>query len=177
MELFKNKADIVAAIADISVTGKKLDLMIWIAAASVVAHIEEHGDVTLANDLVAAMPKGSRVNALIAYFEKVSKAGYDTVAKTFKHRKSNVTNQALAESKSWVEYKPEQPYGGMDLRKTMIKMIVAADNALASSNQKHRAKDKINASDLADIKLLAITMGIELPAAPEQKAVEAPVEA
>ena len=167
MKLFTNKADIVNAIAEVSVTGLKLDKMIWVAAASVVAHIEQHNDVTLANDLVEAMPKGSRVNALIAYFDAVSKANYDVAEKTFKFKKSKSTKQEIAQTKSWVEYKPEQPYGGMDLRGTMIKMIVAADKALSSGNAEHKAKDKINAKDLADIKLLAATMGIELPKAPE----------
>lgn len=177
MKLFTTKKAIVAAIADVATTGKKLDEMIHVAAASIVAHIAEHREVSLANQLIEAMPKGSRVNAVIAYFDKVSQATYDSVSKTFTFDRNKSADQELAVSKSWTEYKPEAPYGGMDLRAVMLKMIVAADKALASDNAERKAKDKINAKDLADIKLLAATMGIELPKAPEPKADTKPVAA
>lgn len=177
MKLFTTKKDIIAAIADVSTTGKKLDEMIWVAAASIVAHVEGNREVTLVNKLIEAMPKGSRVNALIAYFDAVSMAQYDTDEKTFKFAKSKTTDQELAQTKSWVEYKPEQPYGGVDLHKLILKTIKAADTALASKDADKRKKDSIKASDLAALKALATTMGIELPAAKEAAPKAAPKKA
>ena len=177
MKLFTTKKDIIAAIADVSTTGKKLDEMIWVAAASIVAHVEGNREVTLVNKLIEAMPKGSRVNALIAYFDAVSQAQYDTDEKTFKFSKSKTADQELAQTKSWVEYKPEQPYGGVDLHKLILKTIKAADTALASKDADKRKKDSIKASDLAALKALATTMGIELPAAKEAAPKAAPKKA
>lgn len=177
MKLFTNKTDILAAIADVNTTGKKLDNMIWVAAASIVAHIQEHREVSLANQLIDAMPKGSRVNALIAYFDATSQAAYEVDAKTFVFSRSKVTDQALAISKSWVEYKPEQPYGGTDLHALILKAIKSADTALASTDSTKRSKDKINVTELAALKTLATSMGIELPKAKEAKAPAAPEKA
>lgn len=177
MQLITNKKDIIAAIADVSATGQKLDNMIWIAAASIVAHVEKNREVTLVNKLIDAMPKGSRVNALIAYFDAVSMAQYDTDEKTFKFSKSKTTNQELAQIKSWTEYKPEQPYNGVDLHNLLIKTIKAADTALASTNADKRKKDRIKPSDLAALKALATSLGIELPAAKEAAPKAAPKQA
>lgn len=58
-----------AALADkliVSIKGRgaKLDADIHQAAVSVLAHHDQHGDTTLANRLLAAMPKSGRRNAL-----------------------------------------------------------------------------------------------------------------
>lgn len=164
MNLITNKKDIIALISEVSATGKKLDGMIWVAAASIVQHIDKHGDVTLAQDLIDAMPKGSRVNALIAYFEKVAKVEYDTDAKAVKFRRDATTNMELATSKSWVEYKPEQPYSGYDLHAVIRKAIMTADKALKETKPERKAMVKVDEDELTALKEFATKLGIDLSA-------------
>jgi len=62
-----NAAQADKLIVSIKGRGAKLDADIHQAALSVVSHHVEHGDVTLINRLVLAMPKSSRRNALVAW--------------------------------------------------------------------------------------------------------------
>ena len=55
------------AITSIANRGAKLDYDIQLAGLSVLAHVAKHGDSTLADKLVAAMPKGSRKLALVEW--------------------------------------------------------------------------------------------------------------
>ena len=62
-----NVADIKKAIESIERKGKSLDWDIQRAAVSCLAHINKHGDTTLLDSLVNAMPKGSRKSALVEW--------------------------------------------------------------------------------------------------------------
>jgi hypothetical protein len=170
MNIFKSKAEIIAAIADVQVTGKRLDDMIHVAAASVVNHLEEHGDITLAQSLVDAMPVGSRVNALIAYFEKVGKVNYDIATKKLEFAKFKVTNMDLAIAKSWTDYKPEAPYSGFDLKATLSAMITKAMEAQSETDPAKIEKIKVNAGDLIKLQELAAQLGLEVKAPKPVKA-------
>lgn len=66
--LMTKAAEMEKAIASIANRGKKLDADIHQAACSTLAHAINHGDVTLAQKLVAAMPKSARTKALMAWF-------------------------------------------------------------------------------------------------------------
>lgn len=130
MKLFTTQADIVTAIESIRTTGKKLDLMIQTAACSIIAHVEKHGDITLINTLVDAMPNGSRVNALRDYMTNFSKGTYDDESKAFKFDKTKTTNQAGAEAIMWTEFSPEKPYVAFDLNALLAGLLKKADKAL-----------------------------------------------
>lgn len=67
MEIIKGKAAIDKAIASIANRGKKLDESIQQAGLSVILHVEEHGDTTVADSLLNAMAKGSRKLALVEW--------------------------------------------------------------------------------------------------------------
>ena len=56
-----------ASIASIRTSGAKLDERIQVAAISVIDHADKHGDTTLADALVNAMPKSGRKLALVEY--------------------------------------------------------------------------------------------------------------
>lgn len=68
--LLKGAAVITKAIVSIQGRGKKLDADIQHAALSIIDHIAGpgSGDVSLAEQLVHALPKGSRKTALVAWF-------------------------------------------------------------------------------------------------------------
>lgn len=65
-----NKAAIETAIQSIARRGKQLDTDIQNTGLSIMAHFEQHHDVTLFNKLYLAMPKGSRRAALAEWFVK-----------------------------------------------------------------------------------------------------------
>ena len=135
MKLFTTSATIVAAIEDIRVTGKKLDNMIQVAACSVIQHVEKHGDITLVNTLIEAMPNGSRVNALRDFIATFSKAEYDEATKAFKFNKEKKTDLAGAQAIMWTEFKPEQPYVAFDLQALLSSLLKKADKALSDAPQ------------------------------------------
>ena len=144
MKLFTTKATLVAAIEDIRVTGKKLDGMIWVAAVSVIAHVEKHGDVTVAQTLVDAMPKGSRVNALLAYLEEFGKMAWDAADKKLVYAKTKASNVQGAMGISWVEFKPEPPYQSMTLETAVAALIKKAqDRAALGDDRDHIDMDRL----------------------------------
>ena len=151
MKIITSKAAIVTAIESIRTRGKKLDNDIWIAAVSVTAHADAHGDVTLANTLVDAMPKGSRVNALLAYLECFGKFSYDDEKKELCFDKSKKTDLEGAQVASWVEFKPEPPYKGLDLNVAILALIKKATDRLDSDNE----SDVIEADQLTALAKLA----------------------
>ena len=150
MKLFTTKATLVAAITEISVTGKKLDEMIWVAAVSVLAHVEKHGDVTIAQTLVDAMPKGSRVNALLAYLEEFGKVAWDSAEKKLTFVKTNKTNIDGAMAVSWTEFKPEPPYQSMTLEGAVAALIKKAQDRADAGDD----RDNINLERLAAVSKL-----------------------
>lgn len=116
MKLIVSAALITKAIASIKNRGGKLDTDIHIAGVSVLAHAAEHGDTTLADKLVLAMPKGGRRLALVewmlAYGQLAKldpKADKDAVAagRLFKLDRTKKYDEAGAMAESWVEFKPE----------------------------------------------------------------------
>ena len=155
MKIITSKAAIVTAIESIRTRGKKLDNDIWIAAVSVTAHADAHGDVTLANTLVDAMPKGSRVNALLAYLECFGKFTYDDEKKELCFDKSKTTDLEGAQVASWVEFKPEPAYKGLDLNVTILDLI---KKAVERSKDGVDGVDNVDAAQLAKLQTIAVAV-------------------
>lgn len=143
MKLLSTKPAIIAAITSIKNRGAKLDKDIWIAAVSAMAHHAEHGNPHLINDLVAAMPKGSRVNALRDYILAHGKVKYNEKEKVFTHDKEGSLDLEGALKVSWVEFKPEAEYKPMDvlkLVKALAKKVEEADESLGDKCSEEQAK-------------------------------------
>lgn len=158
MKLLTSKTDIVKAIASIQTRGKKLDNDIWVAAVSAMAHHAEHGDVTLVNTLVDAMPKGSRVNALREFILAFGKVTYDEQNKVFAHDKEGTFDLEGAQEKSWVEFKPESEYKPFDALKAIAKIVGRVQGADAAKG------DKVTSAQAKAILKLATELGVEVPA-------------
>lgn len=60
------------AIRQIARIGVKLELHIHRVAVSSLAHVRDHGDTTIATNLLNALPKGQRVKALAYWFNHFS---------------------------------------------------------------------------------------------------------
>lgn len=153
MKIITSKTALVTAIESIRTRGKKLDNDIWIAAVSVIGHVGEHGDVTLARTLVDAMPKGSRVNALLAFMETFGKLTFNTDTKELDYDKTKTTELESAQETSWVEFKPEVPYQGLDLNKAILALI---KKAVERSEDGVDGVDKVDAKQLASLQAIAV---------------------
>ncbi len=106
-------AQIDDAIENIASRGKKLDAAIQACGLSIILHIENHGDITKANKLYNAMPKGSRRNALCEWFFSFSKLKLsdkdDKRKNPFVYARNKETKLQEAMDKPWYDCKPEKP--------------------------------------------------------------------
>ena len=128
MKLY-NKSELDKAIKSIATRGKRLDRDIQQAAVSVIHHVQQHGDVTVANSLVAAMPKGSRGNALKAYLESFGRMSWNG-KEGFVFAKSKTTDMEGATAVMWTEFKPEPEYKPLDVQSTVTNLLTRLERDL-----------------------------------------------
>lgn len=148
MKLYTNAAEITSAIKSIKTRGVKLSQDIHKTGVSCLAHIEKHGDITLLNNLLAALPAGWRKNALIAWAEAHGKVSFDTKEKSFAYDKAKSTDIEGATMIAPEDFKPEAEYKPMDLDAMIAAIIKKAEKA-------DKAKgDKVDAAVLAKLKEL-----------------------
>lgn len=142
-----------AAIKSIRTTGAKFDQLVQDTGLSILAHVDAHGDVSLANELFAAMPKGSRTASLagwlMAYGKLRANTGKDKATVPFRFDSNKVTDLESATATHWATFgKPEQaPDAVFDLAKALASLLKKAENA-----------DNVSDPELfARIKALAVT--------------------
>lgn len=103
-----------AAIANIKISGKALDAAIQEVGLSVLHHVGENREASLAIKLLNAMPKGSRRNALIEWFVRFGMIAVNMDEETAKERplvfdRDRTTNLEGATAKAWFTCRPERP--------------------------------------------------------------------
>lgn len=123
--LIAGAAAIDKAIASIQTRGKRLDKDIQIAALSAMQHHAEHGDTMLINRLIAALPVGSRVNALRTYIETFGGVRYCADAKAMVHVKGKVFDIEGAMNVMWNVFKPESAYTSITNPMALIDGLIA----------------------------------------------------
>lgn len=136
VKLIVGAAAIDKAIASIKNRGAKLDGDIQIAALSVLSHIDQHGDYTVSDRLLSAMPKGVRRNALVGWMvaygkvalldkklpedaEKIKAGG------VFKFDREKQTDMATAEATPWHTFKHTDgaPTEVFDVQKAVTQLL------------------------------------------------------
>lgn len=126
---FMAKAEIEKAIASVANRGKKLDADIQKAGLSILNHIQANGEVSLANKLWHALPKGARRNALVEWFLKYGKISVNTNKEQAKEfplvfRKDGKTDISGAQAQPWYDCKPEKaPIEEFDFSAALARMI------------------------------------------------------
>ena len=111
--LIVGTAAITKAIGSIANRGKKLDADIQLAGLSVLSHIDQHGDITLANRLFDALPKGARRLALAEWYLAFGKLIPTTdkaliqAGQHFSYSKEKTTDMVGAEAMPWFDMKKE----------------------------------------------------------------------
>lgn len=134
MKLITETKAIELAIKSIQSRGSKLQKDIHICAVSCLNHIEKHGDITLLNRLVAALPGGWRVNAIKAWAEEFGKVNWDNTQKAFTFDKAKKSNIEGAIAVSPEEFKPEAEYKPLDLAEAIKALIKKAQERVNSEN-------------------------------------------
>lgn len=119
MKLLTTTEAINKAIESIARRGKQLDHDIQVTGVSCLAHVAEHGDTTILDKLVNAMPKGSRKTAFcewaLAYgnirmLDRGNERDADAIAqgRLFAKDKTKDFNLEGAWENMWYDFKPEK---------------------------------------------------------------------
>ncbi len=136
VKLVTGKENIMKAIKEISVTGKTLEVLIHNTACSVLAHIEKHREVSLANQLVEAIPNLARKNALRDWFVSFGQLVFDEETKLLTFKKTKKTNQAEANQNPFWLFKPEAEYKPFDLNAAITNLVSIAKARQEKGNKK-----------------------------------------
>lgn len=143
-------AGIDKAITSIAKTGAKLDALIQQTAVSALAHLDQHGDITLVNRLQVSMPKGTRSNALTAFLLACGKikvrqmpAGASKAAKEalkaspFEFDREGKTDIEKALANPWFEFKKPKDisaeFGVKELSAGILRLVLQVDKAIVAS--------------------------------------------
>lgn len=168
----RSAADIKKDIANWGTRGTK-----WVKdgqnlALEVLGHVEAHGDVTVANSLYLAIPKGAKASAmaqfLVAFGKLKVNDGDNAKEVPFLFDKSRTTDLAGAKETPWYEFQPEKP---------LVELFDVQAAAVAFLKRlRKQAKDARTVEHGALLDALAAV--IEPPAVPAaEKAQEAPESA
>ena len=141
MKLYTDNAALAKAIKSIAVRGQKLDHDIHVAGVSCLAHIAEHSNTTLLNDLVNALPKGARKHAFVEWalaygnvslLDKSLDGDKDKIDKgqVFKLDRSKEYNQEQAIANAWYNFKPEADLlTAFDVHKAVAQLVKRVSKA------------------------------------------------
>lgn len=103
----------------------------------ILAHIEAHGDVTLADKMVLGMPKGTKRNALVEWmlaFGKLKLRETSSTSQVFHLDRGRNTDLDGAKKKPWYEFSPEPPL--VTVFDAQAATIAAIDKLLKASEAK-----------------------------------------
>lgn len=89
--LLTDTTELNKAIAAFSVRAGKVNIEVHTLACSILLHVDKHHDVTLADRLVAGLPKMGSKNNLREWFLRFGKIVFDDKAKAFRYDSSKVT--------------------------------------------------------------------------------------
>jgi len=119
-----------AMITSITKRGKSMDKDIHTVAVSTLIHADKHGDITLANKLIAAMPKTARTNALKDWFITFGKFTYDEKNKALAYNGKATTQTVKATNTPFWEFKPEAKYVPFDATTFLQQAIKRVEKAM-----------------------------------------------
>lgn len=118
------------AIKSINTRGKSLQRDIHVAAVSCLNHADKHGDVTLAQKLVDAVPTLARKNALRDWFIAHGKFSYDATEKVLTFNKKGTTQLEQAIAMPFWEFKQEAAYVPFDIQAAILTLVKRAEKAV-----------------------------------------------
>lgn len=154
-----SKDSIIKQIASIGKAGVRLIAAIQVAATQVVAHTLKHGDITVANQLLDAVPKHLRAS-LVAFLEAYGPYAYMKADKQFAYFKANkackdfigkdITQEYVDALPRWESMvKPAEPRSVYDVSEEFDRLITRLRKtaAVSTNTMKHKPLlDKMTAA-------------------------------
>lgn len=113
-------------------------------AMVIIRHISEHGDVTIADTLCNAMPKGTSANSLRSWFEMYGGCTYNNEKKAFGKRKDFSFDFDAADAEPWYDLHKEVEYKSIDSEKLLQGVLARMKAALEDTDRAGKVSDKIN---------------------------------
>lgn len=156
--LLAGTAVIQGRIASIQKRAAKLDQEIHLVAVSCLVHAAEHGDVTLMQNLVGALGRSTRKQALIGWsinygpFKLEDKTGALVYDRSKRAQAMEESNLIAAEQGPFWDFISEKPYAQFDLSKAIAALLRKADHALQSPEQD---ASLVSPAALAELRKLA----------------------
>ncbi len=133
MKIMQTAAEVTKAISSIQNRAKKLDNDIHTVAVSCLHHADAHGDVTLMQNLILAMGKSQRRNALIGWANAFGKFQPNEKGKNVDYCKTNTTDiEGAIETSPW-DFSPEQAFKPFDMQAELKKLLKRATKASEDS--------------------------------------------
>jgi hypothetical protein len=149
VKVLDKAADVTKLIDSIESRGKKLATDIHRAAVSCLYHADKHGDVTLMQRLLVALPDFSRRNALIAWAVQFGKFAPSEDGKSVDYLKHGETDIASASAMPFWDFKPEKPFTVFDLGAELAKLVKRAEKAAADERNSLPAEEFRKLRELA----------------------------
>lgn len=122
-------ADVNKLIDSIQKRGLALQADCHRAAVAALYHADKHGDVTLMQRLLTALPDMARRNALIAWAITFGKFKASEDGKSVDYNKVQQTDLDAGATTPFWEFKPEKPFTAFDLGAEIEKLIKRAEKA------------------------------------------------
>lgn len=157
MKLHTSVKEINTAIESIARRGKILDHDIHRAGVSCIKHAAEHGDTTLLDKLVLAMPQGSRKHAFMEWAlaygnvraldrgNDADKAAIEQ-GRIFAKDKSKEYDEAGAIANAWYNFKPEPDLlTAFDVHKAVAQLVKRVSKATKDGTALENIDDALKA--------------------------------
>lgn len=163
-------------IKSISKRGKQLDHDIQRTACSIVNHVNQYHEVSLANNLIAAMPKGSRINALKDWFNDHLKGNcFNQETQLFEQSPQGTElsdMDAVLKAKPWYEHKAEKGFVPTDHTAVMAALLKKMNSDLSQTDAEKIAKVKATPQALKILTDACILLGMDVAPAPAPEVVD-----
>lgn len=164
-DLIRGQGKLMAATVDFYNTSKQWQATSQRMAASAAFHAHITGDIRPINVVVAAMPKGTKLNSLRDYFSAFAPVKWNETAKRFKFDQSKVVALLgedgtqhdllvkLLDTPWWTMRKEEtaDTYKPFDLKAQLLKLVKDGNKALTDGD---KTKETVKPADVAAVETL-----------------------
>lgn len=148
LTLLNTANDIGKAITSVIRRVAKLDKDLHVIASSILMHADKHGDITLANKLIDAMPKSARKNAMRDWFIAHGKFAWDEKNKNLAYAKSKSTLYDESQQRPFFAFTAEPEYKPFDMDAAIASLLKRAEKAIENG-------DAVDTTKLTAIRKLA----------------------
>jgi hypothetical protein len=154
--------------------GKQLDHDVQRTACSIVQHVNQYHEVSLANNLIGALGKGMRANALRDWFDTHLKATFNEEKQVFEQAPKGTALSdmpSVVAAKAWYDHKIEKGFIPTDHSKVVAQLIKKMQADLALTDPEKVKVVKATPEAVRVLMDAAKLLGIEVadaPAAPDE---------